>query len=915
MRLKGGLIIIGLVITLLAKSQETYDFTFDNVRGDSALLAIQSQSGVKIYFLSQWVDSIRVSGQFTAVDIESFVKDQFKGAKINVLKWNEEIILTQNAPIVTQPAISKQPQPLNSQIIQDAVVFPKEFMAVDQSKIENKLMEIGDRSKMQFGKRSTIAGFIREKETGEPVVGALVYAEDPLISTSTDYRGFYSLALPNGQIKLHIQYTGLLATYRTLLLYSDGQLNVDMLPDIISLDEVLVTSDRDANVSSPQMGMDKIDIEAVKNVPIVLGESDVVKIATTMAGVQTVGEGASGFNVRGGKVDQNLVLLEGAPVYNTSHFFGFFSVFNSDAVAGANLFKSGIPAKYGGRLSSIFDVKLRDPSTTKFSGRGGISPVTSRLLLEIPIIKEKSGLMLAGRSTYSDWALNTVNNISFRNNQVSFYDVLMKYNHELSNKTVVTATGYVSRDKFNLTNDTIFAYTNANASIILDHSFNSRWYGKLSTFWSRYEYEISNINSEINGFKIDFGLDEFNLKADVDFFYNDRHQFNGGAGIKRYGTSPGTLTPLSNASIIIPEEVNQEQAFEGFIYLSDKIVINDKLTVEAGIRLNAYGAIGTGTVYEYPLDAPKDPDQAVDSTLYTSGELIKAYFRPDYRLSGRYSLNEWSSLKFSISRTSQFIHMLSNSTSMSPTDIWQLSNYHIKPETADQVSLGYYRNLPSSSLELSAEVYYKELQNIVDFKIGSELLLNEKIETEVLQGDGKAYGLELSAKRSLGDLNGWANYVYARTLLRMESDYLEETINNGNLFPASYDKPHNFNLVLNYKFTRRYSLSFNGVYSTGRPITYPVAKYDFGGVQNIHYSERNEFRIPDYFRIDLGLNIEGSHRIKKLAHSFWSISVYNLTGRDNVYSIFFEVNDGQVNGYKMLVFSNPIPTITYNFKF
>ena len=689
--------------------------------------------------------------------------------------------------------------------------------------------------------------------------------------------------------------------------------------DIIALQEVVIESERDANVMDVKVGVNKINIDETKTIPLALGERDIMKVATTMAGVQTVGEGASGYNVRGGKADQNLFLLNGAPVYNANHFFGFFSAFNADAIQDMEVYKGSIPAEFGGRLSSVFDIEEKSANKEKFTGSGGISPVTSRLTLEVPILKDQTSLLVGGRTTYSNWVLKQIDNANFSENEVSFYDIIAQFDHTIDEDNSLIASGYYSKDQFRLASDTLFSfsnfsYSNLNGSLRWKHRFNNNLEGVLSGVYSRYGYQILYDESPPNSFSQDFGINEVTLSADMNFYPTNNQKINFGASSKRYEVSPGDMNPLGVESNVASTAIDIERGLESALYVSDQIELTSNLTVYGGLRYSMFNSLGPQDVYTYAEGLPKNGASRTDTISYNSGEVIKTYHGPEVRVFGRYAFADNSSIKLSYNRTRQYIHTLSNTTSLSPTDTWRLSSDHLKPQIADQISVGYYMNFLNNQLEASVETYYKKMQNLVDFKVGASFLLNPTVETEILQGDGKSYGIEFSLKKS-GKLNGWLNYSYSRSLMQLDGNSIEETVNQGAFYPTNYDKPHIFNLVANYKFTHRISASTNLTYSSGRPVTYPVAVYQFQGAESIHYSDRNAFRIPDYFRIDIGINLEGNHKIKKLAHSFWTFSIYNVLGRDNPYSVFFDVEDGQVNGYQLVIFSEPIPTITYNFKF
>lgn len=905
-------------------SQDTFNLSgeYANTSIKTLLLEIESKSDFQFFFQDSWLDSLTISATFQNASLKEVLKTALENTSLSYFIAKHKVILIDNAVIIDQPKLLNAFKEVNSKNeVTKGLIFSREYQdqSSDESDLENYVFEVGNRNEMQTSERSTLAGYVRNIETNEQVEGALVFVQNPFVGTTTDESGFYSLSLPSGKHKVYVQFAGMKTTFRNIILFSNGKLNVNMEVDVIALQEVTVESDRDINIRNVQMGVSKINVEEVKTVPIVLGENDIMKIATTKAGVQNVGEGASGFNVRGGKTDQNLILINEAPVYNSSHFFGFFSVFNSDAIANMELYKSGIPARYGGRLSSIFEITAKEANKESFKGEGGISPITSKLTLEIPLIKDKTSLLLGGRTTYSNWILNRAKSASFRENKVSFFDILTQLDHNIDENNDLRFTAYVSRDKFRLSSDTLFSFsdfgfTNANTSLKWSHKFTNNLDGSLSAIYAHYDYALNYDESIPNGFEQDFSINEATIKADLNYYPKETHKISLGISSKRYDVNPGEKRPLTSESVVLREKVEDERGLESALYFSSQYDLNEDLSFYAGLRYVMFNAMGPKTEFLYVPGSPKNGDTEIDSINYKKGQTIRTYHGPEWRLSGRYTLDPTSSVKLSLSRTRQYIHAMSNSASLSPTDTWRLSGEHLMPQTADQVSLGLYKNLFRSTLEVSLEGYYKRLQNLVDFKTGANFLLNKKIERVILQGPGKSYGLEVSLNKS-GRLNGWLNYAYSRTFIKLNGNSSEETINGGGYFPTAYDKPHTVNLVANYKLTRRLSFSLNSTYNTGRPVTIPVAGFKFKGSENIHFSDRNSYRIPDYFRVDLGINLEGNHKIQKLSHSFWSLSIYNLTGRDNPFSVFFDVKDGEIIGSQLIVFGDPIPTLSYNFKF
>ncbi|MDW3209326.1 MAG: TonB-dependent receptor [Reichenbachiella sp.] len=886
----------------------------------AALQEIEKDHELKIYYKEEWLGNTEVERSImTLPDLEQKLKALFAETTLDYYMQGDQIILLNNTSIISQPAII-QFYDQRSEVDEVDIVFAQDQRS-NNLNVEEVLHTIGVRSRYIKGQKSTVAGYITDAQTGDPVEGAFVYIPSPYLGTSTDAQGFYSMSLPSGKHNLFVQSVNMKNTTRNLMVYSDGKLDIGLEVDVIALNAVVVNANREVNVQSPQMGLTKIDPESMKIVPALLGEKDLIRVSTTTAGVQYLGEGSAGINIRGGKADQNLFLFDGTPIYNTNHFFGFFSVFNSDALSGMELYKSGIPSEYGGRLSSVFDVRTKQADQEKFSGTGGIGPVTSRLTLEVPIGKKGPTVMIGGRATYSDYVLSKIKDSPLKNNEAAFYDLVGKIDYQLGEKDEISVSAYYSHDKFQLSSDTLlsytdFSYSNQILAFNWKHVFNDKWQGHLHTGVSNYDYNIGYDVLPTQAFRIDFGVRERLASLKFDRFLSEALNLNFGVEAKFIDVQPGSKTPTGEASLISPDALSKEQGRSTAMFVSARYSPSEKFTLDAGLRYDLYTAVGPATVREYAENSPKDLSYVIGTKDYSSGERITTYHGAEPRLSGKYSLNETSSIKASYGRTRQNIHLLLNAASVAPTDIWRLSGTHIKPQIADQWALGYYKNIYGKhTIELSGEAYYKKIQNLVDFKVGADLQFNEAIETDLLQGPGQSYGLELSVKKSSGWLTGWVNYTYSRSLIQLRGEFPEETINSGEFFPTGYDKPHYINTVTNYKFSRRFSMTLSAVYATGVPVTYPIGKWDFKNSENLVYSDRNAFRIPNYFRLDLGFNIEGSHKIKKLAHSSWNFSIYNVLGRDNVYSVFFRVEEGEVKGYKMSVFANPIPTITYNFSF
>lgn len=878
----------------------------------------EAQTGHYFYYDASQLDSLKITLQATDQTLVSVLLQVFKGTEFKFsIDDQQRVFVTSGQAIITQlPDDFFNLNTPNKEADQNQYVAPT---SEEQDKLlstaESKLYNIGaQRQRITEGK-STLSGYVRNAVTGEPVIGASVYIESPSIGVSTDALGFFALTIPRGKHTLKIKSIGMRDTYRRIVLYGDGKLDIEMQESVTALKEVSITAGRDVNIAGTQMGQVKLNIKTMKQVPTAFGETDLLRTVLTLPGVKAVSESSVGLNVRGGSTDQNLILFNDAVVYNPSHLFGFFSAFNPDVIKEVELYKSTIPSKYGGRLSSVLEINSRDGNKKKFVGSGGIGLLTGRFAIEGPIVKEKSSFILAGRSTYSNWVLKKLDNPSFSKSRASFYDLNLHINHEINEKNSISLMGYLSQDQFRFFGDTAYSYQNQLASLKWKHTFNPKFYSVFTTAYSRYRYDIGSQRVPINAFNLKFDISQSTAKADFTYFLHRQHTLDFGVNTVYYKLYPGTLQPAHPESLLIPDIMESEQAVESAVYLEDRFDVNPQLSLSGGIRFSMFNYLGPKTVYSYTPGLPIEKIYTDGSQTYAAGKNIKNYQGPEYRVSARYLVNATTSLKVSYNTTRQYIHLLTNTMVMSPTDIWKLSDSYIKPQLGSQMALGVYRNLRGNRLELSVEAYYKNIQNFLDYKGGDSLILNHRVETAVISTTGKAYGIEVMVKKLTGKLNGWVSYTYSRSLLRANDRTSSDAPNKGNYYPSNYDKPHDFTMVSNYKFSHRFSLSLNFTYSSGRPYTPPIGKYVLEGVPRIYYAERNQFRIPDYYRMDFSMNIEGNHKIKKLAHSSWTFAIFNVLGRKNPSSVYFRSQNGVVKGYMLSIFGQPIPTVTYNFRF
>jgi len=880
------------------------------------LLELENKTDYRFYFAEEWLATQTINKVFKDKSIEFILSDIFSGTTFNFyIGSDQRIILTLNNIIYTDLPKGFFNDSIKK-VLNQAVTTPIFLKKVNNGVKESiETVRIGRENKNIRKKQFTLSGIVKKSKTGEPIPNLAIIVKKISKGTVTNNNGYYELNLPIGINLVEASLQGFENSKKNVILYNNGTLNFNLDESYEELEEIVLEADTFQNIEDTSTGNSKISSEESKNIPLVLGERDVLKIATTLPGVTTAGEGASGFNVRGGKTDQNLILLDDGVVYNPSHFFGIFQALNPFAIKDVNIYKGSIPAEYGGRLSSVFDISTKEASSEKLKAEISIGPVTSNAVVEIPVIKDKAGLLLGGRGAYSDWILRSLDEKNLKNSQASFYDFVVKYNHQINEKNDVEATGYYSKDIFSITSDSLYNYSNRLLSLKWNHQFNEKNSGSLIVTNSQYKFNIDFDGSVNANFSQSYQIDETELKIRMKYLLNETHKFSYGISGKIYSVLPGEIQPKKTSDLITPKTVPEERGLESAIFVSDNIKVNDKLQLDIGFRYSFYAGLGPTTQRVYEDGVPRSDNTVVRTESFNRNEVFESYGGPEARISARYLINENLSIKASFNNTYQFIHTLSNNTTVSPIDTWKLSDSNIEPQQASQFSLGIYKNININEYEFSLEGFYKKQQNILDFKTGAQLLLNENVETEVLQGEGKSYGVELLIRKNKGKLNGWLGYTYSRSLFKLDSDFNEERVNDGEFFPSNFDKPHDFSLVMNYKLSRRISFSSNFIYQTGRPVTFPVGNFTFNQGEFVLYSDRNKFRVPDYYRLDLGINFEGNHKKKKLFHSFWSLSVYNVLGRNNPYSVFFVADNGEVKALQSSIFAIPVPSVTYNIKF
>jgi hypothetical protein len=789
-----------------------------------------------------------------------------------------------------------------------------EIATRQQKKIEQRTF--GDPKKLQK-RKVTIKGLVIDAKTREPMVHTNIEVKDTIqYGTTTDENGRYSLSLSPGVHVLSFSFIDHEDKIIDLAAYADGELNIVMEEMPILLDEVVIQYQAARELTTTRIGQTQLTMKEIKRAPAMLGEADLIKQVQSLPGVTTVGEAASGFNVRGGSVDQNLILYDGMPVFNSSHAFGFLSAFNSEAIRDVSFYRGGIPAEYGGRVSSVLDIHSKDGDFRKWNGNAGIGMITSNVMINGPLRSEKTSLAASFRSTYSNWLIHNIktNYTDLSKSSVFFYDGSLKLTHLYNQKTKLSVTGYSSHDSFRLIGDTTYQWNNQLLSARLDHQFLSGLNSEFIAGVSSYGYNVQNSDYRTAS-QLSYRITSTILKAGFNY-QRDAHKLNFGWQFTHYQFSPGSLKPKSPESNARDFSLDKQHSIENAFYATDEWPLTDKITAEAGVRLPLFISFGPASINRYKPNEPRDISTVTDTLNFKTLQPIKTYLGVEPRLSFRWMVRPDASIKLGYNRVYQYLQLVTNTTAITPVDIWQPSGYYFKPQRADQVSLGYFKEFKEKKYGASVEGFYKAVKNILDFKDGAQLILNQHLETELLQGKGKSYGVETSFSKNNGKLTGSLNYTYSRSFRTIAGPTSVESINGGKQYPASFDQPHIVNFVWRYNLSRRHFFTGNFTYHTGRPVTIPLSEFQFENTHVAYFSGRNQYRIPDYHRLDLALVIEGNHRRKKKTEGTWVFSVYNVYGRKNPYTVFFRSSgNGIPRPYQLSIVGTVLPSISYNIRF
>jgi hypothetical protein len=765
-----------------------------------------------------------------------------------------------------------------------------------------------------FSGSVTLSGYLKDKANGEALIGASVYVPQLKTGVISNAYGFYSISLPQGSYSVNFSYIGYQTQSPVINLSASKQLNILLEEELQQIAEVVVAAEKKSrNVESLQMSMEKVQVKMIKKLPSFMGEVDIIKSMTLLPGIQNGGEGSSGLYVRGGGPDENLMLLDEAPVYNASHLLGFFSVFNSDAIKDVEVYKGGIPAEYGGKASSVIDIRMKDGNSQKFGMSGGIGNISSRLTVEAPIIKDKWSFIASGRRTYADYFGKLIGLKALDNNQLYFYDLNMKTSATINDKNRVYLSAYSGDDYFKAGESIYMRWGNLTSTARWNHLFSNKLFSNTSFIFSRYNYSLGVPSSGADQFDWTSQIADYNFKEDISWYLNTNNKLTIGFNAIYHHFEPGQVN-AGDGSYFSDLKLTNYNALDNSLYVSNEQTIGPKLSLRYGLRYSYFQQISPGKVRQYKNpDKPSENEVTGNPKEYQSGKLIPpGYHNLEPRLALKYELGNENSIKASYNRMVQNLHLISNTNSPTPLDIWLPSNTYIKPLIANQIGLGYFKNLKNNMFETSAEVYYKDMKNVIDYIDGAELFLKEDLETELLRGDGYAYGLEVYAKKQEGKLTGWLSYTWSKSMRKIPG------INSGNPYPSSYDRTHNVSVVASYEIARRLNFSTTWVFLTGNPTSFPIAKYSVQGNAIYYYADRNSNRIPDYHRLDVSLTYDFKKNDRRRYKQSLNFSIYNVYARRNAYSVTFKQNADNPNvteATRLSIIGSMIPSVIYNFNF
>ncbi len=884
---------ISLIFTFLFVFQETYSQQSFNeeLTIDEVVTVLEDKHSTTIFYKSQWYDDLTFSSEIA------------------------DLTLYEALDVITGDV------GLKVVFIDDIIAIVPQERDLDETRFaEDDYTFIGDPNQYGRYSKATINGVVKDAAIGETLIGVVVYEAESGEGVTTDTYGEFELELPVGKHTLEISYVGYEERSIDIHLFSDGSVTFELFSETTQLDEVTIYARRaEDNVMRTQMSLVSMDSKVLHEIPGTFGEQDIVRSMTLLPGVQSVGEFGTGFNVRGGSVDQNLILLENVPLFNSSHLFGLISVINPEMVDNVTLMKAGIPAKYGERASSVMDISLNsgmDKEETTVSG--GLGLLNSSVLLETPIVEDRATFSFGARSSYSDWLLSRMPDEDLMNSSARFHDFTALSNIAINPDNYLTLFGYYSFDQFGFDEQNNFEYSNTLASLRWNRSINNVLTSTMILGMSNYQYQVAEepVINPVEHSKMKSEIDYKSFKYNFSYDPLENHRVQFGINAIRYGILPGDMYPVGEESIIERKKMEREQAYELSAFVSDDILIGDRMSLELGLRFTQYLQMGPATVNIYEEGKPMTEENIVEERTYDNNEIVSKYNGLEPRLGARYQIGESNSVKASYNRVNQYINLISNTSVMSPTDLWKLSDKHIKPLQSDQYAIGYFHNFMDNTIETSLELYYRNFNNTIEYQSGSEIVMNDMIESDVINAEGYGYGLEFYVRKNEGRLTGWTSYTYSSSMRRSKEPFAENQINKNSYFPSNYDRPHNLVMNLNYDISRRWRIGAIFTYSTGRPVTLPERAYSYGNDLLVYYSDRNKYRLPDYHRLDLTITLGENLRTDQRGKGTWTFSLINLYGRKNPYSLFYQRETSSTfNLYQLYIIGRPLPTLTYNYSF
>lgn len=771
-----------------------------------------------------------------------------------------------------------------------------------------------------IAQKATIYGFIKDQSNGEVLIGATVFTiNEKKIGTTANNYGFYSLTIPSGKYSIQYTYMGFESQMRDVEIIDDIEMNIEMTPQITQINEIVVVAAKNSKVLNIETSSQTMNVNIIRNLPTTVGEVDIIKSLQLLPGIQSSNEGTTNLSVRGGSFDQNLFLLDGAPVYNPSHALGFFSVFNPDAINNVKIYKSYFPAQYGGRLSSIVDIHMKEGNSKKMSYSGGVGLIASRLTIEGPIIRDKASFIISGRYSYTGFTVNNLGSLgqelglrSLRNfnnnNEINFYDLNAKVNYGINTKNRLYLSVYSGSDHFfyyGIDNTSSMDWGNITSTLRWNHLFNSKLFSNTMITYSKYDYSYI-LKDDIRHFRWLSNLQELDLKSDYDFFMNSKNHTKFGFTAEGHKYYPGGIEPRDSSSITKSFSLNEQRSLIAALYINNEQKLNDRISLDYGFRYSTFSLFGKSTVNSYSSDMT-----VLDSCNYSNGELVQFYHGFEPRFSIRYLFNKTNSIKLSYAKTNQYQHLISNSTVGFPSDVWLPASKHIKPQNAHQYAIGYYKLIKGSKYEFFTELYYREMNNVIDYRDNADLFLNKNIETQILSGKGKSYGMEFFLEKKDGKLNGWVSYTLSKTTKNING------VNNNTSYPVTYDKRHNLSTVINYDLSNSWSISSIFKFTSGGFVTLPEGTFTYFGASFNYYTTRNGYKLPCYHRLDISFNYKNKKNELRKWKTEWNFGVYNVYGRKNIFSLFIRqdyVDLDSSKAYKMYLYGIS-PYVAFNFKF